>query len=419
MRADRSAVRPEPAAARRRRRHAHQRGLALLWAVVGLVVVSLLGVAASLITSGETLINENYSTGDQALYIADEALSQFYADFTPGSNLNLPVITTIEVDTVDGEVDTTNVFGAYSGADLKVTDLTFDSAWVRVTPTKLMRSQRGDVYLLEAEATIPDPRPSRPLAVRWLRTYADLVAPVNIRAALNAPNGITGGSDGNRLTLNGTAKGSCASGNSLPSLSVPAGSYSLKNKKTSIKADPVGIGIDSSTSSYQELKDSLRVDWTQLTSDATYAGSPQGIVIPRDYPDLQSVPWGTMSKSAVWPNILVHGNVTISNNLHGFGMLVVDGALNINHGALSWNGLILTGKALTVMNAPAKGHLHAHGAVATGLNCTAGELATHACDNELHGEHLGVDYAPCDVESAWAGMLTLRPLTPSRHTRHF
>ena len=417
MRADRSAVRPEPAAARRRR--AHQRGLALLWAVVGVVVVSLLGLAASLITSGEMLINDNYSDGDQALYVADEALSQFYANFTPGSNLNLPVITTIEIDTVDGDIDTSNVFGDYTGADLKVSDLTFDSAWVRLTPTKLMRSQRGDVYLLEAQAAIADPRPNRPLAVRWLRTYADLVAPIYLRAAFNAPNGVTGYSDGNRLTLKGTAKGKCASGNSLPSLAVPGGEYKFDNKKTSITKDPMGIGIDSSTETYQELKDSLRVDWAMLTSDATYSASPQGIVIPRDYPTLQSVPWASLSKTSVWPTILVHGNVTITNDLPGFGLLVVDGAINITHGVLRWNGLILTGKALTVRDAPAKAHIHADGAVATGLSCTNAELTGHTCDNELHGEHIGVNYAPCDLESAWAGMLTLRPLTPSRHARLF
>lgn len=393
--------------------------MALLWAIIAVVMVALLGLAATLLTSSETLVNENFSMGDQALYVADEALSQFYANFRPSDNLNLPVITTIEVDTVDGEIDTTNVFGDYNASDLKVTDLTFDSAWVRITPTKVLGSQFGDVYMLEAEATIADSRPSRPLTVRWLRTYAELVAPIYIRAALNAPNGITGSSAGNRLTLHGEKKGKCGAGNSVPGLAVPAGQYSFKNKKTDIQKDSLGVGIDSSTASYQELKDSLHVDWTQLTTDGTYASAPLSIVIPRDYASLAAVPWNTFKKGSVWPDVLVHGDVTITSDLHGFGMLVVDGALTITHGVLDWNGLILTGKALTVKDAPAKAHLHAHGAVATGLNCTAAELASGQCDNELKGEHLGVDYALCDVQSAWTGLLGLRPLTPSRHTRLF
>ena len=394
----------------------------MLWAIIAIVMVALLAVAATLLTSGETLINENFSMGDQALYVADEALSQFYANFTPSDNLNLPVITSIEVDTAtdgSGEIDTTIVFGDYSGSDLKVTDLTFDSAWVRVTPTKLLESQHGDVYMLEAEATIDDPRPSRPLTVRWLRTYAELVAPIYIRAALNAPNGITGFSTGNRLTLHGGKAGKCGSGNSIPSLAVPAGSYSLNNKKRDIEKDSLGVGIDSTTASYQELKDSLHVDWTQLTSDATYARAPLSFVIPRDYATLYDVPWATFKKASIWPDVLVHGDVTITTDLHGFGMLVVDGALTITHGVLDWNGLILTGKALTVRDAPAKAHLHAHGAVATGLNCSAAELAAGTCDDELAGEHLGVDYALCDVESAWTGLLGIRSLTPSRHSRFF
>lgn len=393
--------------------------MALVWAIIAVMMVALLAVAATLLTTGETLVNENFSAGDQALYVADEALSQFYANFRPSDNLNLPVITSIEIDTVSGDIDTTNVFGDYGGADLKVTDLTFDSAWVRVTPTKLLGSQYGDVYLLEAEATIADPRPNRPLTVRWLRTYAEILPPIYVRAALSAPSGITGLSTGNRLTLHGGKVGKCGSGNSIPSLAVPAGQYSLKNKKTEIQKDATGVGIDSSTESYQELKDSLHVDWTQLTSDSTYARAPLAIVIPRDYASLAAVPWNTFSKANVWPNVLVHGDVTITADLHGFGMLVVDGALTITHGVLNWNGLIMTGKALTVRDAPAKAHLHAHGAVATGLNCTAAELAAGTCDDVLAGEHIGVDYALCDVQSAWAGVLGLRPLTPSRHTRFF
>jgi len=396
--------------------------------MLGIATTAVLATAAVLLSRAETAVNENFTAGDRALYAADQALSQFYADFKPQDNLSLPVEITVEVDAVDS-TDTEEVedYGEYTGADLKVTDLQFQDAWVRVSPTKLLESQHGDVYLLEAEADISDSRPNRPNAIRQLRTYAELSTPVMIRGALNAPNGIAGSGTGNRLTLDGgKKKGKCGAGSSIPALSTPANatqpnSYSFKNKKTELKASEItGIKQDTTADTYQELKDSLHVDWSLLTSDATYASVPGTIIVPSaTYPTLASVPFPKEKKTAIWPVVLVHGDVTINTDIKGYGMLIVDGAVNITNKKLDWHGLIVTGKGIKINNSPGPSHLHARGSVVTGMSCTTAELTAGTCKNELNGEHFGVKYSQCDVEAAWANLLTLRPLTPSRHTRMY
>jgi hypothetical protein len=52
------------------------------------------------------------------------------------------------------------------------------------------------------------------------------------------------------------------------------------------------------------------------------------------------------------------------------------------------------------------------------------EAGTATCRNELgvfagKGEHMGVEFSMCNVQAAWAGILMLRPLTPTRHLRNY
>ena len=155
------------------------------------------------------------------------------------------------------------------------------------------------------------------------------------------------------------------------------------------------------------------MDWAALTNDGAYAGLKNVVVLPRDYPTLADVPFLSFRRNEPWPIFVAHGDVKITTKLEGFGLLVIDGALHLASGRLNWRGLILTAKGLHAD----KGHLHAHGAVATALSCSATELADGTCRTRLSGDHLGVSYAACDVEAAWAQLLALRPLTPSRHTR--
>ena len=416
-----------------------RRGIALMWALIGIVIIGLLSVAAMHLARGEQMVNDNFDSGRRALYLADQALSQFYADFKPTVNLSIPVVSAVVDDSVEAaeEVEdgaTTDVSGTYEGADLKVSNLSFENGDAIVTPYKIVESQFGDVYLLEATASIYDARSDRPDAVRTLRTYASLVPPFKIRAALSAPGGINapppgsadkkgvwsgcpaGGCD--HFHVDGGKKGKCGSGVSVPAIAEPAPGNNLpQSAKVHIKFAKNGVGIDSTTDTYKELLDSLHVDFPAMVQDGFYSGVSSFVDVPRDYPTIAAVfASNTFLRSNAWPVILVHGDAVINTSVRGFGMLVVEGNLSITAQKLDWRGVILTGKGMTVSG---NAHLHSHGAVAVGLNCSTSEAANGTCRVNFTGAHLGVSYAQCEAEAAWSQMLVLRPLTPSRHSRLF
>ncbi len=412
-------ARPTPRAARR--------GSALLLAIIGLFAVALLATAAVRMTGSESAVHENAQAGAQAMYMADQALAQYYQNYKPQDNLVSATTLTTVIDTTDGDIDTSSFLFDFSSSDLKMSDIVNGTTTVRITPTKMMTSPLGDVYMVDATAITTDPRPNRPPAVRSLRTYARLEPPIAIRAALMAPGGLYANGRGraNRIILRGTRKDKCTAATSVPSLATPAGVYDYKqaNKKEIIQ-DVHGVGHDSSTATYQELRDSLKYNWPVLSSQATYDKVPNSIVIPRDYATLGAVPFSTFSKSGYWPVIFVKGDVNlIGKETKGFGMLVVEGSLNVTSGVLKWEGLILVGGRLTVVNGGDKSHTHIKGAVAAGLSCnTPADLATGKCRTELatirtDGEHLGINFSFCNVQASWNGMMLLRPVTPTRHLK--
>jgi hypothetical protein len=416
-----------------------RRGIALMWALIGITIICLLSVAAVHLARGERMVNDNFDSGRRALYLADQALSQFYADFRPTTNLSIPVISAVVDDAAEAaeEVEdgaTEEVSGTYEGADLKVSNMSFENGDAIVTPYKIVESQFGDVYLLEASAAIYDARSDRPDANRTLRTYASLVPPFKLRAALMAPGGvnapapgkvakdgsITGCQQCDHFHLDGGKKGKCGSGISVPALAEPAPGNNLpKSAKVHIKVgkDGVGVGIDSTTDTYKELMDSLHVDFPAMLQDGYYAGVTNFVDVPRDYPTVAAVfAANAYSRASLWPVVVVHGDVVINSSVKGFGLLVVEGSLSITGSKLDWRGVIMTGKGMTVSGTA---HLHSHGAVAVGLNCSTSEAANGTCAVNFTGSHLGIAYAQCEAEAAWSQMLTLRPLTPSRHSRLF
>jgi hypothetical protein len=414
-----------------------RRGIALMWAIIGITVIALLSVAAMHLARGEQMVNDNFDSGRRALYLADQALSQFYADFRPTANLSVPdLVSTVEdVDSLDLEPAddgaTTDVNSTFEGADLKVTNLSFENGDAIVTPYKIVESQYGDIYLLESTAAVYDSRGDRPDAVRTLRTYASLVPPFKLRGALNAPGRVIttpagkANKDGtwsgcpsgqcDHFHLDGGKKGKCGSGIAVPPLATPSVGYSkLTSNKVHLKTSKDGVVVDSTTDNYRELMDSLHVDFAAMTQDAYYAGVTNFIDVPRDYPTINQVPFNTFTGGHLWPVILVHGDAVITTKTKGFGMLVVEGSLTLATQNLEWKGVILTGKSLNVTGTA---HLHEHGAVAAGLYCTDIEAAAGLCNVNFSGAHLGIAYAQCEAEAAWAQLLVLRPLTPSRHTR--
>jgi hypothetical protein len=410
-----------------------RRGIALMWALIGITIVALMSAAAMHLARGERMVNDNFDSGRRALYLADQALSQFYADFKPTTNLSIPVVSTMVDDAAEADEETEDpgeteeVEGTYEGADLKTQNMTFGKGNAVVTPYKIVESQFGDVYLLESSAAVFDDRADHPPALRTLRTYASLLPPFKLRGALTAPGGVRlKDPDTKHFHVDGGKKGKCGSGISVPALVAPEGTArvlkddgslsTLKGKKVHIKFGADGVGVDSTTANYQELLDSLHVDFAAMKQDVFYSGTHNFIDIPRDYPTLNAMAgspvFANAMRAQLWPIVLVHGNVNLTSSVRGFGMLIVDGKLDIVN-KLDWRGVILTGKGLEVKGS---GHLHSHGAVAAGLDCTPAQATSGDCLVSLTGSHLGVVYAQCEAEAAWGQLLMLRPLTPSRHT---
>lgn len=422
-----------------------RRGIALMWALIGVTVIALLSVAAMHLARGEMMVNDNFDSGRRALYLADQGLSQFYANFKPTTNLSVPVISSVDDTTADSAPDSVgdgdavdSVNSAFVGADLKVSNLSFENGDAIVTPYKIVESQFGDVYLLEATAAVYDSRGDRPDAVRTLRTYASLMPPFKLRGSLSAPGGVNAPAPGalnkagvwvgcavgqpcDHFHLDGGKKGKCGTGLGVPPLATQSGGFTkLSSAKVHLKTskDDPTLAIDSTTDTYREMIDSLHVDFTAMAQDGYYAGMTNFVDIPRDYANLAALgaafKTNVYTRGNLWPIVLVHGDATVNSDVKGFGMLIVDGNLNISSNKLDWQGIIMTGKQLNVTG---NAHLHEHGAVAAGLNCTDVQALAGLCDVNFTGAHLGVAYAQCEAEAAWSQMLTLRPLTPSRHTR--
>jgi hypothetical protein len=305
-----------------------RRGIAIMWALIGITIIALLSVAAMHLARGEQMVNDNYDSGRRALYLADQALSQFYADFKPTKDLSIPLIAAEVTDATEAaeelEEDTAadSVSGTYEGADLKVSNMNFESGDAIVTPYKIVESQFGDVYLLEASAAIYDARTDRPDAVRTLRTYASLVPPFKIRAALMAPGGINAPAPGvwdtkkstwtgsgcpscDHFHVDGGKKGKCGSGISVPAIAEPRiGLTKIESAKAHIKFAKNGVGIDSTTDTYQELIDSLHVDFPPMLQDSYYTGVSNFVDVPRDYPSVAAVfASNNFSRNALWPVI--------------------------------------------------------------------------------------------------------------------
>jgi hypothetical protein len=413
----------------------NERGAALLWALMTVLVVALLGVAAYYLSSQDRLIGENFENGYRATYSADNALSEYYAHFVPSSDLTLVPVESdvIDQDSVNcggttsnceaddgGAVDSTS--GEYDGADLTYTSFGVAGGTVWVTPTKAVESKDGDVYMLEAIAQLNDLR-HRPASTRAIRTFGQLTSPVKVYAALEAPNGVNVDSPGDHFHLDGSKKETkCGNGTHVGAITAPSATVSISSKVKKVHLLPDADAVDTnSTDTYQELKDSMAVDWPLLSNPTSFSGLTKVYMVPSTYASIAAIPWGTMNKNTLWPVVHVTGDVNISTNVKGWGMLIITGGLNLTAGKLDWRGIILTGKATTVSGTA---HLHSRGMMATGLGCTVAELANAAgtppyCRNQFTGAHWGVKYEQCDLEAAWSQLLVLRPLTPSRHSALF
>ncbi len=420
----------------RERQQSGEGGVALIWALLAIVGLSFMGIAANHIAQGSQFITENFEHEARAQYAAAGTLEEYLTSFVAVSvtnELEVTYVDTAEVgdELIEDDLESDNL-DDFVGADLLGRAYTYGDILRTVRPLKLLESLQGDVYLLRVAASVSDARGVRPSAERELRTLARVGPPIQLWGPFAAPNGIIAAPGAQHIHFDAKKKGKrCGVVLSAAPLVVPEGMADLSNaSKLHVKPAPkdatydeMMAELDQSTSSYEELLDSLKmqVPWDLMVDPATWASADDAIIVPDDISMFMNIDFDGMPKTR-WPVVLVRGDLTINTKLSkGRGMLIVDGELELN-GALAkldWRGMILTGKRLRIIS----GHLHSKGALITGLNCTAAEVADGSCINRVEDplgglkNHLGTKFHACDALAAASQMMVLRPMTPSRHTR--
>ncbi len=420
----------------RERPQSGEGGVALVWALLAIVGLSFMGIAANHIAQGTQFITENFEHEARAQYAAAGALEQYLATFAATSvtdELEATYLEEVDPGEEDLEDDLeSDALENFFGNDLLPRSYTYGAILTTVRPLKIIESLQGDVYFLRASASVADARGVRPSAERELRTLARVRTFVNMLGPMITPNGLIVEAGADHVHLDGKRKGKgCGVGDDTAPLVVPDGMADLSGaSKLHIKPAPkdatydeMMAELDETTSSYEELMDSLnmRVPWDMLVNPLTWAGADV-IIVPDDVNQFKNIDFSGMPKSR-WPVVLVRSDLTINSKLSkGRGMLIIDGELQLGPGndvKLDWRGMILTGKRLDIRS----GHLHSKGVLITGLNCTAAELADGSCINRVQDppgnqkNHLGTKFHACDAEAAAAQLMVLRPVTPTRHTR--
>ncbi len=398
----------------------NEAGFALLWVLVAMMVVTLSGLTVHRIANDDRLIAENYEVETHALLAADGAMVEYMAMWLPGDEFDMysEEQTDTEEDGTDDKIDEAML--EFYGADLEPRTLPYGPAEVTIDPKKVTESSWGDVWLVEGQARVEDIRGSRPNADRTLRVFARFAPPFVPVAAMSAPNGLQIAAGSEHFHVDGKRKGKCGDGDNVAPLTIPEGG--LEGLANASKQHIKGGEIDSLTQSYQELMDTLGVDFDRIVNAAKLGSFSSRILIPDDVPDLESVDFDTLfpkgkTKSRTWPLVLVEGDAVLTSEVKGHGFLIVTGKLDVQNVKLDWKGVIMTGKELIVKGVDA--HLHAKGVMLTGLDCTDQEIADGDCKNVFDGKHMGVKYNQCEAEAAWLQLMILRPLPGARHTRMF
>jgi hypothetical protein len=156
--------------------------------------------------------------------------------------------------------------------------------------------------------------------------------------------------------------------------------------------DPQGNPPVDTSNTYEQLKDSINIDWdgivndNSITADITIPGGtfPSGSYFD-NYPDY-------------WPVIRIHTNNYALPN-HGRGMIIADSNFTIS-GSNMWDGVILIGGKLT-----SNGNNTTAGATMSGLNDLIGGNpdVSEVGDSQANGQKTYL-YNSCNVSKATQGL---------------
>ncbi len=423
-----------------------ERGAALMVTLVCLLIVTIMAIAGWWLTRGELGAAQGYTQSVRALYTAEAGLAQFYANFSPsdtGANsfdiqpycdpLDLECI--LEEQEVGPDEDPDDLLDEYEPSELFSTDVVLlDGSIVTVTPFKM----HYNLYLLSAKATVTEDRDTALLASRTLEIGAELVNPFNITGVATFLGGANFADSTGHNHFDNKAKkskkGRCGDGMmrpEVPALQMPNGWYDLPDIpyceskgsdcrwhiKSGGKGDeaPTIPLVDTTATSGIELQENTGIDWSELMSGEYFEGVDYVI----DFNDsnafeayFSKAKAKVLKDSGQCPIVRFTGDLTTDQRVKGFGILIVNGDINVIADKLEWLGLLLVGGTI---NTSAAGHIHVRGSAVSALACSEVDRAAGLCRNELLGEHNDFKYRPCEIDAASAKLAEWRPVEALWH----
>ena len=168
--------------------------------------------------------------------------------------------------------------------------------------------------------------------------------------------------------------------------------------------------VDTTYTTASGIRADLGIDWSHMLSDS-YFRQVSNVLSMDDKDDFMDYFTKGNSKALKsapeWPIVRFTGFLDTSEDVMGYGVLVVDGDLNVGSKKFDWTGLVLVGGRILVSDGT---HLHVKGAAMAGLGCTDEEVTNGECRSTFLGDHVDIKYRPCEVAQSWRRLMVMQPV---------
>lgn len=372
--------------ARAPREEGGRRGAALLTALMGIVVISIIVSGAFFTSTQEFRGGRNQLVEQRAFAVAEYGLNAEVSNWDRGRNLpgGMQV----------GQVDSSRVYvAAGDTARVRITRLTPNSFWVVSEGYASMQSQAME---------------SKRVTNAYVRlAYPSITPKGAITTAGNVS--ITGSAmvDGDNVNPTGWTQCDSISGSTVPAL-VVGPSATVSYKPQNIGSTPAMVRDSAAADSNTYVRYGTE-SWNSLTSNADIkiAGGiwnsnigPVGTATSCDASVITN--WGEPFRPGAvkgcwnyFPIIYSSGSLKLNGNGYGQGVLLVNGDFEIN-GNFEWFGLIVVRDDVTKGNGTAQ----VHGAIYS-ANMNLADPTNFWAGNQT------VQYSKCAIESALRGSAIL------------
>lgn len=418
-----------------------ERGAALISALLILLLLTVLASGGYWLSRGEMAAGQGYSQGVRALYLAETGLARYFASTSSPAVTDLvfevypdPCADTILYPTPALQSDCYYALDGAEGDEL-LEELAIDpappqayaftNAMVYVTAEFVLTDGQAPIYEVTSEARVQDVSDPDLWTTRAVSQYADVSPPFSITSVFAATGGVNfaGGND-DHYHFDGAAvsgkTGSCGSDIDMDNIEIPKGQFSLPKpssacpggKECPYKWHQLGtaLEVDSLSLTGTGIVNGMGISWSDFLDGSYYTGVSNVVTFNdsnlfEDYFDKSKDK--AFKASTSWPITRFFGDLTSDKDVKGYGLLVVDGDLNVTNNKLEWTGIILAGGTI---NTSGSAHIHVKGAAVAGLSCTEAERAAGSCRSQLNGDHNDMKYRPCEISQAWSRLLQLRPM---------